>query len=162
MDFVSFFQNFFSPEIVTMLVGASPISELRGAIPLALGVFGFSPAKAFFLSWLGNIIPVIFLVAWLGPVSEFLSRRFESARKFFDWLFARTRKKFSGNYEVWGEIALVIFVAIPFPLTGAWTGSVAAFLFGLPKKKSFFLVSLGAAIAGVIVTAASIGVIKIF
>lgn len=145
-----------------MIIGASPISELRGAIPLALGVFGFSTLKAFLLSWLGNIVPAFFLVAWLGPVSEFLSQKFVVARRFFDWLFARTRKKFSRDYEMLGEIALIIFVAIPLPLTGVWTGAVAAFLFGLPKRRSFVLISLGAAIAGFLVTAASLGLFKIF
>lgn len=82
--------------------------------------------------------------------------------KFFDWLFARTRHKFTGQYEKWGELALVIFVAIPLPMTGVWTGSVAAFLFGIPKKRALILVSLGAFIAGIIVTVMTLGVVSFF
>lgn len=162
MNFISIFLKLFSPEVITILVGASPISELRGAIPLALGVFGFPPLKAFLFSWFGNLIPAIFLLIWLGPISDFLSRHSLLAKKFFDWLFVRTRKKFSVNYETLGSIALIVFVAIPFPLTGVWSGSVAAFLFGFSKRRSFFLISLGAAIAGIIVTITSLGLLKVF
>lgn len=162
MELILTWLDFLSPEILTIIIGATPISELRGAIPLALGVFGFSPLKSFCLAWLGNVIPAFLLLWWLGPMSAFLSQRFKLAKNFFEWLFARTRRKFSARYEALGEIALVIFVAVPLPLTGVWTGSVAAFLFGLPKWRSLGLVSLGAIIAGVIVTALSLGVIQIF
>jgi len=162
MDLILSWFNFLPAEVLTFVVAATPISELRGAIPLALGVFGFSPVKSFIIAWVGNLLPAVFLLWWLGPVSDFLSRHFALAKKFFDWLFARTRRKFSGRYETLGEVALVIFVAVPLPLTGVWTGAVAAFLFGLPKKRSLGLVGLGAAFAGLIVTALSLGVIEIF
>jgi uncharacterized membrane protein len=89
-------------------------------------------------------------------------QRFKLANIFFSWLFSRTRHKFFGKYEVWGDLALVIFVAIPLPMTGAWTGAVAAFLFGIDKKKSLFLVTLGAMMAGVIVTLATLGATAVF
>lgn len=149
------------PELVVLLTAASPISELRGAIPLALGIYQFGVLKSLFLSIVGNILPPIFLIWGLGPVSEFLISRSNLAKKFFEWLFARTRHKFSEQYELWGEVALIIFVAIPLPLTGAWTGSIASFLFGVPKKKSLFLVSVGIFIAGLIVTGFTTGLISL-
>ncbi|MFA5736719.1 MAG: small multi-drug export protein [Candidatus Paceibacterota bacterium] len=154
--------NFLPPEILTLIVAATPISELRGAIPLALGVFNFTPIKSFLLAWLGNLIPVFLLLWWLDPVADFLGTRFSLAKKFFDWLFARTRQKFLTRYEALGELALIIFVAIPFPLTGAWTGSVASFLFGVPPKRALWLIAFGVAISGVIMIFLSSGVIKIF
>ncbi len=150
------------PELIIFLTGASPISELRGAIPLAVGFYGLPIVKAFVLSVLGNLLPPIILLPLLGPVSNFLIAHFLWARWFFDWLFARTRKKFSPRYETLGELALFIFVAIPFPLTGAWTGSVAAFLFGIPKRKAFVLVFAGILVAGLIVSAATVGFISWF
>ena len=92
------------------------------------------------------------LLLYLGPVSNFL-RRIGFMDRFFDWIFARTRKR-SGALEKYGALGLVLFVAIPLPVTGAWTGSAAAFLFGIPFRKAFPLIVAGVAIAGAIVTVA--------
>jgi uncharacterized membrane protein len=157
--------NFIPAELITIFVAASPISELRGAIPLAIGVYGFGIIKTFLLAVLGNLIPAVVLLWLLGPVSGFLVRTIPITEKFFDWLFARTRHKFTGQYEKWGELALILFVAIPLPMTGVWTASVASFLFGFPKKKSLALISLGVIIAGVIVatmTLATLGAVNLF
>jgi uncharacterized membrane protein len=150
-----------SPQIITMLVGAAPISELRGAIPLAIGVYQMSPWNAFFWAVLGNILPIIFVLWFLESVSNYLSRRFYFFNRFFTWLFERTRKKHSRHFEIWGGLALMVFVAIPLPLTGGWSGAVAAFVFGIPYKKALPLICLGIVIAGVIVTLASIGVLSL-
>lgn len=136
-----------------------PISELRGAIPLALTVYNLSPLSAFALAVIGNIIPIIFLLLFLDWVSEYLSRHFYFFNRFFAWLFERTRRKHNHKFEVWGSLALIAFVAIPLPMTGGWTGAAAAFVFGIPFKKALPLISLGIVIAGVIVTLASIGIL---
>ena len=154
--------NFIPAEIITIFVAASPISELRGAIPLAIGVYHFGVIKTFLLAVLGNLIPAVVLLWLLGPISGFLVRNVPITEKFFDWLFARTRHKFTDQYEKWGGLALILFVAIPLPMTGVWTASVAAFLFGFPKKKSLALISLGALIAGLIVTTLTLGVTNLF
>jgi len=161
MDFVKIFSDF-PPEIATILIAMIPLGELRVSLPVALTVYHLPILSAYFFSVLGNMIPVAILIWLLGPVSGYLMEKSRLAGKFFTWLFARTRRKFSGNYERWGYLALVIFVAIPLPLTGAWTGAVAAFLFGIPKKTSLVLCTLGAMIAGVIVTLATLGIISIF
>jgi len=115
--------------LMTMIAAALPISEVRGAIPLAIGVYGFSPLQAYLLSVLGNLLPIIPLLLFLGPVSDFL-RRFSIGDRFFSWLFARTRSKYIKDHENFGLTALAVFVAIPLPMTGAWTGCVIAFLLG--------------------------------
>ena len=71
----------------------------------------------------------------------------------FDKFVIRTRKKIEGNIKKWGFWGLMIFVMIPLPVTGAYTGSFAAWLFNIPKRKAFLSVSLGVIIAGVIVSA---------
>ena len=157
---IVFLQNIFyflPAELIVFLLGATPVSELRGAIPLALGVYGLSPVMAFVLSTAGNILAGAIVIWLLGPISGFLITRFNFADKFFAWLFARTRHKFAGKYELWGELALIIFVAIPLPMTGAWTGAVASFLFGIPKKRALALIGAGVIIAGLIVLSASLG-----
>jgi len=148
-----------SPEVATVIVAMLPIFELRGAIPLALGL-KMSVGRAYFLAVLGNIIPVIPLLLFLGPVSQYL-RRFTIWDRFFNWLFARTRRR-SKLVERLEVIGLMLFVAVPLPITGAWTGTVAAFLFDIPFKHALPAIILGVMIAGGVVTLASLGVIHIW
>ena len=150
-----------SYELQTFIIAATPILELRGAIPIALFNYELSIASAFIFSVLGNIFPVIFILLFFEKVSLFLRKRSKFFDKFFDWLFARTRRNHQGNYEKLKDLFLVIFVSIPLPITGAWTGSLCAFLFGIPFKRAFPLISLGVVIAGVLVTLISLGIIKL-
>lgn len=152
----------FPPELATVIISTLPVAELRGSIPIAITIYNLDPIVAYVLSVLGNMIPAILILSLLGPLSGYLMQRFSWANNFFEWLFDRTKRKFSGKYEKWGYLALTLFVAIPLPVTGVWTGSVAAFLFGIPKKIAFGLIFLGAAIAGVIVSLATLGLITIF
>jgi uncharacterized membrane protein len=137
--------------LAVMVIGALPISELRGAIPVAMGIYGMGPFEAYSLSVLGNLIPVIPLLLFLEPVSEYL-RRYRIFDVFFTWLFSRTRKNHSENFEKYGLLALTLFVAVPLPVTGAWTGCAAAFVFGVRFKHSFPAIAAGIMIAGIIVT----------
>lgn len=143
--------------LVVLVLAASPISELRGAIPLAMGVYGFSPIDAYLLSVAGNLIPVIPLLLFLGPVSKWL-RRFPAMDRFFTWLFARTQRKYIKDHEGFSLTALMLFVAVPLPVTGAWTGCAIAFLLGLDPKRAFLAVFGGVLIAGAVVTATVMGV----
>lgn len=151
----------FSEELIVIFTAALPISELRGAIPLAVGAFHFSIYKAYGLSFLGNLIPVIPVLFLLEGVSQFLSNHSRVAKKFFGWLFARTRRR-SGAVEKYGAIGLTLFVAIPLPITGAWTGCVAAFLFGIRKTWAVLCITLGVTLAGLIVSLATLGIVSIF
>lgn len=161
MNFTEWF-SIFPSEIATLFIAMLPIAELRGSLPIALTVYHLPILKAYLISVIGNIIPVFFLLWLLGPISGYLRQQSKLAEKFFSWLFQRTRNRFTGNYEKWGELALMIFVAIPLPVTGAWTGTVAAFLFGIPKKRALVFITLGTMIAGVIVGMMTLGIISIF
>jgi len=162
IDYSSFFQNF-PPELATLLIAMLPIAELRAAIPVAIAGLDLSVATAFIWSVIGNLIPAFFLLLFLEPVAQWLRKHSTTFDKFFTWVFNRTRKRFSAKSEKYGKfIALVIFVAIPLPITGAWTGSAAAFLFGIPFKRSFPAVIIGVLIAGIIVILTTVGIIKIF
>ncbi len=147
-------------ELYTMLIAMLPVSELRGAIPYALGS-GLSWQQSYLWAVIGNFIPVIPLLLFLSPLSSALSRRFSLWRRFFDWLFARTRRR--GNLvERYEALGLVLFVAIPLPVTGAWTGTVAAFLFGVRFKYALPAIILGILLAGTVVTLASVGIISLW
>ena len=148
-----------SHEVTTFILSMLPISELRGAIPYAIGVGEMSWQKAYAIAVVGNFLPVIPIIYFIGPVSEFLRKRFKPFDRFFLWLFARTRHrgKLIERFEVLG---LILFVAIPLPVTGAWTGSLAAWLFGVRKRLAFPSILVGILIAGVVVTLAVTGVIS--
>ena len=147
-----------SPKVMTVVIAALPISELRGAIPYALAAGGMSWKEAYVLAVIGNFLPVVPILLLLESVSTWLMR-FSIGERFFKWLFARTRKrgKLIERFEVLG---LMLFVAIPLPVTGAWTGCVAAFLFKVRLRLAIPAILAGIMTAGVIVTLASLGVIS--
>lgn len=146
------------PELATLLLAMVPVGELRGAIPVAIFTFEMSPWAAYFWSVLGNLLLVVLVLIFLPWGSKLLMEHTKWGRKFFEWLFGRTQRKHSKKFERWGEVALVLFVAIPLPMTGGVTGAVAAFVFGIPKKKALPLLSLGVLIAGVVVLTLSVGI----
>lgn len=139
--------------LATMLIAMIPLAELRGAIPIANQTFHMPLWQAFIFAVIGNMIPIPFILWFLGPASKWLMRHSKIMERFFNWLFARTRKKLEKQYELYAEIALAVFVAIPLPLTGAWSGAVAAFLFDIPYKKALFWIFMGVLGAGLAVTA---------
>lgn len=136
-------------EISIIVVGMLPIFELRGAIPLGF-YFKLPIFKTFFLAVLGNLIPVIPLLLFLKPISEYL-HKFFIFKKFFNWLFERTRKR-AEIVQRYEAVGLAIFVAIPLPLTGAWTGAIAASLFKIKFRYAFFSIVIGVFIAGLFVS----------
>ena len=143
--------------IYGIILSALPIAELRGGIPLAM--FSGAPlGLIFILCVLANIIiiPLIFLFL------DFLHERFME-KKFYRVLFSklinRTRRKIEHRIGTkWEYPALLLLVAIPLPGTGAYTGSLAAWLFKLNRKKSYLTIALGVVIAGILVTLASLGI----
>jgi uncharacterized membrane protein len=147
-----------SAELVTAVLAMLPVSELRGAIPYAVGVAGMSWQKAYVIAVIANFIPVIPIFYLIGPISDYL-RKVPLFDRFFTWLFARARRKgkLIERFEILG---LVLFVAIPLPVTGAWTGTIAAFVFGVKKRVALPAIFLGICIAGVVVTLAVTGVIS--
>ncbi|HEB01393.1 MAG TPA: ligand-binding protein SH3 [Candidatus Portnoybacteria bacterium] len=144
------------PELLTLIMAMLPIVELRGAIPVALGVYHLSWPAAFGWAVLGNLIPVIFLLYLLDPLSRYLSHHFYFFNRFFIWLFEGTRRRHNHRFELLGALALITLVAVPLPMTGGWTGALVAFVFGIPFKKALPLIGLGILIAGTITTLISL------
>jgi len=141
-----------SPEEIlnVLLIAASPIAELRVAIPVAISVFDFPWYYALLLAIIGNLLPVPFILLFLEAATRLLSK-VALFKRFLDWLFERTRRR-GRIIERYKFIGLMLFVAVPLPFTGAWTGSLAAVLFGMSFKHAFFSIFVGVVIAGVIVT----------
>jgi len=150
-DFVALLKDFhLNREFIVLLVSMTPIFELRGAIPLAVLHFKMPVVTAFGLAWVGNLLPVLPLIYFLEPIRKILSR-IEVMNRFFTWFYARTYRKSKKVMQL-GAIGLSLFVAIPLPVTGAWTGSVAAILFGIKPRYAFPAIILGVTAAGILVT----------
>lgn len=146
--------------VATFLISMVPIIELRGGIPYGVG-FGLDPWIAFAVAVLGNIVPVPFILFFVDKLFELLKKMGGKFAKFADWLEAkayRNQEKIE-KYKVFG---LLLFVAIPLPGTGAWTGALAASVLGIRKKRAILSIFAGVIIAGFIMTAVSYGFTVIF
>ena len=141
--------------LVTALVGMTPILEIRGAIPLGVAM-GLNYWQSYICSFIGNIIPIFFIVKYIRPLFNFFGR-WKIFKKIIDLSTEKATKKIQENPKLQTAVAfaLFIFVAIPLPTTGAWVGSLIAIFLDLPLKKAFPPLALGVAVAGFIVLAAT-------
>lgn len=142
-------------EWIVLIVSMVPVLELRGGMILA-SLYRFSLVKAFGLCILGNILPVPLILMFVTPLFNWLKKR-----KLFCGIVERLEAKSMGKsqriqeYEFWG---LLIFVGIPLPGTGAWTGSLIASLLDIDKKKAFLAVVCGVLLASLIMALLSYGI----
>lgn len=158
-------QNTIFKYLITALIGMTPIIELRGAIPIAYGYFKLSYFEAFLCSFVGNIIPIYFIVKYIGPVFKFL-RKFKPFRIIIDWVTTRASNKIAKDERLqnFTALGLFLFVAIPLPGTGAWVGSLIANMLEVPVKKALPPLIIGVFTAGIImltITAVAAGGISI-
>jgi len=137
-------------ELVIIFISMLPILELRGALPVAMLIFDMPWYWALIVSVIGNLIPIPFILIFF-PTAEKILRHLRPFELFFDWIFKRTRKNAGKKVTRFRHIALILFVAIPLPITGAWTGCLVAYLYDLNRVKSFFFISVGVVIAGFVV-----------
>lgn len=131
--------------VSVFLLAMTPIGELRVAIPLGL-TKNLPIFWVYLIAVIGNLIPVIFILL--------LAKHFCPK-----WLCCKIAKKHNHKFIKWGDLALISFVAIPLPLTGAWTGALAASVFGIKFWKAFGLISIGILIAGIIVSLLSLSIL---
>lgn len=137
-------------ELIVLIIATLPIIELRGALPIALHYFHLPFLKSVLLSIIGNLLPILPILFLLKFIINLLTK-INLFKKLFNWLFSRTQRK-SKIIERYEILGLIIFVGIPLPTTGAWTGALASFILGLNPFLSFFAISLGVLIACVIVS----------
>jgi uncharacterized membrane protein len=159
-----FLTQFMSAKGVTFVLSMLPISELRGAMIYAASPLGDLPLReALPISIVGNLIPILPILLLLGPVSEWCSA-IPIGKRFFDWVFARARSK-SEKVKRYETLGLTLFVCIPLPVTGAWTGAAIAFVLGIRTRNAFLAITAGVFIAGMIMSVVAYGsaaLIKLF
>ena len=156
----SFSQLGFSDSLVTLIISMLPVVELRLAIPVGASL-GLPIWQAAVISIIGNLLPTPFIIAFIRMVMDWLRKRSATAQRFVLWL----EKKGTGRkaervrqYEFWG---LLLFVAVPLPGTGAWTGALVAALLDIRMKRAIPPIILGVMIAALIVSLATAGVITL-
>eukprot|EP00897_Mesotaenium_endlicherianum_P006040 jgi/Mesen1/5464/ME000273S04695 len=135
-------------EAIIFLMAMLPVIELRGSVPVGYWM-GLEPVRLSALAILGNMVPVPFILLFLGPISNSLMARSQTAEKAFNYLFEHTRKK-AGPIEEFRWLGLMLFVAVPLPGTGAWSGAIAAYILGLPFWDAFWANFFGVVVAGLI------------
>ena len=138
--------------IITAIIGAIPIVELRGAIPIGVFTFHLNYVEAFVCSFIGNILPVYFIVKYIRPLFDFFGR-WKPLKKIIDWATERATKKIEESEKLQNFVALglFLFVAVPLPGTGAWIGSLIANFLDEPPKKAIPPIILGVLTAGIII-----------
>lgn len=156
---VEIIKTILTNEFKVMFTAALPIIEIKGAIPLGLSL-GMNPWHALMISLIGSIIPVPFILFGIRPVFNWLKKA-SFLKKITDHIEYKTINKSHRiqRYGVWG---LFLFVAIPLPGTGVWTGSLAAVLLDIRFKWAFPAILLGNFVAGIIIFSLSNGIIELF
>ncbi len=155
IDFLALLSN----EFKVMFTAAMPIIEVKGAIPVGIAL-GMAPLHAAFLAFLGSMIPVPLILFTIRPIFSYLKKT-KTFKKMINKLIHKSMSK-SGNVKKYGYLGLFIFVAIPLPGTGVWTGSLIASLLDLRFKYAFPTILIGNLIASVIIMSLSFGMINLF
>lgn len=153
---VAFFQDKIPNELIIFLISLLPILELRGGM-IAAYMLGVKLIPAFIICYIGNILPIPFILLFIRKIFKFL-KRFKPMRTLIEKIELRSMRK-SDKVEKYREWGLLFFVAIPLPGTGGWTGALIAALLDLRIKKSFPIIMLGVLIAGIIMSLAVYGVV---
>jgi uncharacterized membrane protein len=139
--FPDWFQIFFGSMI--------PWLESRYVIPYSMLYLGWEWWQAMPLAVFGNILPIPFILLFFRYVEKFL-RNYKFWTKIMDWLFSKTRIRADAKIRRYEHLGLLVFVAIPLPFTGAWTGALIAYLFDLKFSKSLITILIGVIIAAAI------------
>lgn len=153
IDFL--FKTLIGKVLITLFVSMVPIIELRGAIPIATGM-GLSPWVAIPVAIIGNLLPVPFIILFIKKIFAWMRKVSPKLNSVVDKMEAKAEKNKEKvlKYAFWG---LALFVAIPLPGTGAWTGALVAAMLDMPLKKAFPSVVIGVLGAGVIISFVSYG-----
>lgn len=146
----------YGKEILVFIISLLPILELRGGL-LAAALIGLDPVKSYIISIIGNVLPVPFILLLITKILAWMR---ESKVKLFNsvanWLDEKVEKH-KGQIEKFGYLGVVLFVGIPLPGTGAWTGSLIASVLDMDRKKTFLAVMVGIFMASIIMMLVSFG-----
>ena len=156
---VNFFIGLFhgvSKDVVIFIISLMPILELRGGL-LAATLLKVPYLRALVICVIGNVLPIPFVVLFLEIIFKWMEK-WSVTKKIVKWLEKKGKSK-RIQIDKYGYLGLILFVGIPLPGTGAWTGSLVAILLGLDKKKSFICILIGVMLAAAIMSILSYGIL---
>lgn len=156
---VGIFQGNLPKELIIFFISLLPVLELRGGM-IAAKLLGVELLKAFVICYIANILPLPFILIFIRKIFKFL-KKFKVTRGLVEKLEIRSMRQ-SEKVKRWRNWGLLVFVAIPLPGTGGWTGALIAALLDMRIKISFPIIALGVLIANLIMTAFSYGLLGIF
>lgn len=143
-------------KILIFIISLFPIAELRGGL-LAASILDVNFYQAFIICFIGNILPVPFILLLIEKIFNLL-KKWNFTKKIVVKLEEKTLAK-REQLDKYGYLGLLLFVGIPLPGTGAWTGTLLAVLLNLDKKKAFIYIALGVLLAGIIMSILSYGIL---
>ncbi len=143
------------PELTVFIISTLPIFEIRGGVVAGLALFELPLWRVLVYGFLGNIASVTPLLLFLEPITKWLYGN-RLADRLFHWLFARARRK-AEKVNRWGPLGLMLFTAIPLPVSGAWTATLIAILLGVHRGRAIASIYAGIVIAGLVVSLLTLG-----
>ncbi len=149
----------FGKELIVFIISIFPILELRGGL-IAASLLNVSPLTGYIVSIIGNTLPVPFILLFINKILDWMGKsKIKWMNKLSKWLDKKARKH-KDSIEKYGYLGLTLFVGVPLPGTGAWTGCLAASVLNMDKKKSFISIMLGIIMASIIMMLISYGLLK--
>ena len=147
----------FGKELIVFIISLMPILELRGGL-IAAALLDLNPVTSYIISIIGNVLPVPFILWFINSILEWMrkSKKFKKIAKWLDNKVEKNKEKIE-KFGFWG---LVLFVGIPLPGTGAWTGCLIAAVLEMDRKKSFLAAMIGIIMASIIMMVLSFGLLK--
>ncbi len=149
----------FGKELIVFIISILPILELRGGL-IAASLLNVSPLTGYIVSIIGNTLPVPFILLFINKILDWMGKsKIKWMNKLSKWLDKKARKH-KDSIEKYGYLGLTLFVGVPLPGTGAWTGCLAASVLNMDKKKSFISIMIGIIMASIIMMLISYGLLK--
>lgn len=149
----------FMKEIIVFIISMCPILELRGGL-IAASLLNMNPIVSYVICMIGNILPIPFILWFINKILKWMrNSKIKKINCIANWLDKKVIKH-KGQIEKYGYLGLVLFVGIPLPGTGAWTGCLIASVIEMDKKKSFLAALFGVFIASIIMMILSFGILS--
>lgn len=149
----------FMKEIIIFIISMCPILELRGGL-IAASLFNMDPWASYLICIIGNILPIPFILWFMNKILKWMrNSKYKKINGFAKWLDKKVDKH-KGQIEKYGYFGLILFVGIPLPGTGAWTGCLIASVLEMDKKKSFLSALIGVFMASIIMMLLSFGILS--
>ena len=153
-------ETFAGEFLLTLLVSMVPVVELRGGIPFGVTA-GLPVWAAFLAAVIGNLIPVPFIIVYIRRIFQWMRRRIPKLNRMVDALERKAHLK-GQKVTKYKYLGLMLFVAIPLPGTGAWTGALAAAFLDMPLRKAIPSIFTGVLVAGLAISLLTFGVASLF